>query len=398
MPLAIVFDMLKASKRRKRGRKTMAEQQTKRPDYWAPTASDTPNPLGLRGIGFVQFATSDPAQMDGVFKALGCSRLQTRSDRKQSYYRQRDIHFVIDEAESGFERAFAEQHGPSICAMGWRVDDPQQAFAEALRRGAQAFEPGKIGAASLDFPAIFGIGDSILFFIPNTMEPEWLEAQGFKPLPENSQHPLSKRADIVPDLGFVRIDHLTNNVYKGTMDYWAHFYKDIFGFTEVRYFDIKGEQTGLTSFALRSPDGSFSIPINQGNESKSQIEEYLRDYHGPGVQHLALLTEDLPGAVESLKADTSGHGIETLDIKSGYYQEAFQRVPQVTEDREQLQRLNLLVDGDPEGYLLQIFTRNLFGPIFFELIQRKNHHAFGEGNFTALFESIERDQARRGVL
>jgi 4-hydroxyphenylpyruvate dioxygenase len=385
-------------------------EQVQRPDYWAPTTtgmSSSPNPIGLRGIGFVQFATQNDAQtsqMDGVFKALGCSRLQVREDRKQSYYRQRNIHFIVDEAESGFERAFAEQHGPSVCAMGWRVDDPQQAFAEALRRGAQAFEPGKTGAASLDFPAIYGIGDSILYFIPNNVPnrteetPAWLAVQGFTPLPANSRHPLNNRADQVPELGFICVDHLTNNVYKGTMSYWAHFYKDIFGFTEVRYFDIKGEQTGLTSFALRSPDGSFSIPINEGNEAKSQIEEYLRDYRGAGVQHLAFLSNDLPTAVEMLKADDSSHGIETLDIKPDYYQEAFQRVPQVTEDREQLQRLNLLIDGDADGYLLQIFTRNLFGPIFFELIQRKNHHAFGEGNFKALFESIERDQARRGVL
>lgn len=376
----------------------MSHSATQRPDYWSKNANDVPNPIGLRGIGFVQFSTSESDRMDRIFKALGCSRLRERTDRKQSYYNQNDIHFLVDEAESGFERAFCEQHGSSICAMGWKVDNPKEAFEIALSRGAKAFESGKIGAASLTFPAIYGIGDSILYFVPNSEPEKWLQEQNFALLPENSHHPSSQRADKVETLGFSYIDHLTNNVYKGTMGYWADFYKNIFGFTEVRYFDIKGEQTGLTSFALRSPDGSFSIPINQGNESKSQIEEYLRDYRGPGVQHLALLTNDLPDAIERLKADSSDHGIETLDIKEGYYEEAFARVPQVTEDRNQLKRLNLLVDGDPEGYLLQIFSRNLFGPIFFEFIQRKNHHAFGEGNFKALFESIERDQARRGVL
>jgi 4-hydroxyphenylpyruvate dioxygenase len=376
----------------------MSHPAAERPDYWEKTSADTPNPIGLRGIGFVQFTTLDVARMDRIFKALGCSRLQERQDRKQSYYNQSNIHFIVDESESGFERAFCEQHGSSICAMGWKVDDPQEAFDIAISRGAKIFEAGKIGTPSLKFPAIYGIGDSILYFIPNGEPDKWLKELNFKELPEKSIHPVSQRKDRVEELGFRTIDHLTNNVYKGTMDYWANFYKSIFGFTEVRYFDIKGEQTGLTSFALRSPDGSFSIPINQGNEAKSQIEEYLRDYRGPGVQHLALLTNDLPEAIERLKADCSDHGIETLDIKEGYYEEAFARVPQVTEDREQLKRLNLLVDGDPEGYLLQIFSKNLFGPIFFEFIQRKNHHAFGEGNFKALFESIERDQARRGVL
>lgn len=349
------------------------------------------NPLGLRGIGFLQFTTQEFDKVDCILKALGCSRLMDRRNgpkpRAQSYYRQNDIHILVDQAESGFERAFAEQHGTSVCAMGWRVDDAKTAFAEALRRGATAFEPGKIGAPSLDLPAIEGIGGSIIYFIEADAPRSegWMRQHGFLPL---------DAPEMVPDKGFLKVDHLTNNVYKGTMSYWSDFYKSIFGFTEVRYFDIRGQKTGLTSFALRSPDGSFSIPINEGNEAKSQIEEYLRDYRGPGVQHIALLTANLPDSVEKMQ----GSGIETLDIAPNYYEEVFQRVPQVTEDRERLQRLQILVDGDEEGYLLQIFTRNLFGPIFIEMIQRKNHQAFGEGNFTALFESIERDQVRRGVL
>lgn len=203
-----------------------------------------------------------------------------------------------------------------------------------------------------------------------------------------------KDPDLVPSKGFQVIDHLTNNVYKGTMERWSNFYKDIFGFIEVRYFDIRGAKTGLLSYALRSPCGKFCIPINEGTEAKSQINEYLDEYKGPGVQHIAFLTSDIIKSLESLK----GTGIETLDMDNEYYEEAFKRVPQVTEDRSKLQDLQILVDGDEEGYLLQIFTKNIIGPIFFEIIQRKNHLAFGEGNFGALFRSIERDQQKRGYL
>ena len=349
----------------------------------------TQNPVGLQGIGFIQFTTHEPEYMDRVLKGFGFSKLMRHRDQAQFYYRQNDIHVLVSHGESGFERAFAEQHGSAICAMGWRVANAETAFKEAVKRGAVPFIPGKIGACSLSLPAIYGIGDSIIYFVegdtPSAEPGSYLQQQGFIPL---------ESPELVAEKGFVVVDHLTNNVYKDTMDYWADFYKQIFGFTEVRYFDIKGQKTGLTSFALKSPDGSFSIPINQGNEAKSQIEEYLRDYRGAGVQHLAFATRDLLASVEKLQ----GSGIETLDIQPDYYIEAFQRVPQVTEDRERIKRLQILVDGDEEGYLLQIFTKNLFGPIFIEMIQRKNHHAFGEGNFKALFESIERDQERRGVL
>ena len=200
--------------------------------------------------------------------------------------------------------------------------------------------------------------------------------------------------DIVPNLGFEFIDHLTNNVQQGTMKKWADFYKDIFGFYEIRYFDIRGAKTGLTSYALRSPDGSFCIPINEGTESKSQINEYLDEYKGPGVQHIALHTSSMIDSISQLNKTQ----VETLDIDDEYYQEVFNRVPNVSEDHKKLQDLQILVDGDDEGYLLQIFTKNIIGPIFFEIIQRKNHHAFGEGNFGALFRSIERDQEKRGYL
>lgn len=342
------------------------------------------NPIGLQGVEFVYFTSLDGDYAHNIFKTLGFSKLMKHNERDLFYYRQNDIHFMLDYAETGFERAFAEQHGHSICAMGWRVNDAKFAYEEALRRGAQPFEPGKEGDKVFDIPAIYGIGDSLIYFIDDYTDRSYLSKVGFEALDS---------PEMVEDKGFNFVDHLTNNVYKGTMAYWADFYKKIFGFYEIRYFDIKGEKTGLTSFALKSPCGLFSIPINEGNESKSQIEEYLRDYRGTGVQHLALASEDLLASLDKLAG-----GIDTLDIDDEYYEEAFQRVPNVTEDRDHIKRHQVLIDGDEEGYLLQIFTKNLFGPIFFELIQRKNHHAFGEGNFTALFKSIERDQARRGVL
>jgi len=357
------------------------------------------NPLGLSGIAFIQYASLEPDYVDSLFTPLGLSKTHKHASRNQYYYHQNDVHFLLDHAETGFERAFAEQHGHSVCAMGWRVADAQKAHAEAIKRGAEPFNSGKYGPQSLSFPAIFGIGDSIIYFVDSHESDTqgnrqaWLTEQGFQPLEQLGGKPV-----LVPEKGFLFVDHLTNNVYKGTMAYWADFYKDIFGFTEVRYFDIKGAKTGLTSFALKSPCKTFSIPINEGNESKSQIEEYLRDYRGTGVQHIALATADLLDTLDRISEDKNADKIPTLDIDADYYEEAFQRVPQVTEDKAHIQRHQVLIDGDPEGYLLQIFTKNVLGPIFFEFIQRKNHDAFGEGNFTALFKSIERDQERRGVL
>jgi len=199
---------------------------------------------------------------------------------------------------------------------------------------------------------------------------------------------------LVQDRGFTAIDHLTNNVPRGTLAEWRAFYRDVLGFTDVRTFDIHGEKTGLVSYALRSPCGKFCIPINEGTESASQIEEYLREYRGAGVQHLALLSNDLLASLEGLRSA----GIETLDIDPSYYVSVFDRVPGVVEDHAALARAQILVDGDREGYLLQIFTKNVIGPIFFELIQRRNHLSFGEGNFGALFRSIEREQERRGAI
>lgn len=340
-----------------------------------PGSSD--NPCGLTGIAFVEFTGPEPDRLARLFEAFGFSRLRRHMRRDVLHFRQNDIHFLLDRDAQGFAAEFGQLHGPSICAMGWAVENAAHAHAEAVRRGARPY--GKETVYGV--PAIYGIGDSLIYFVDR--DGGW-----------DRQFVDLEQPAIVEDKGFLAIDHLTNNVQKGTLETWSRFYKDVFGFTDVRYFDIRGAKTGLTSYALRSPDGSFCIPINEGSEKKSQIEEYLREYNGPGIQHLAFLTNDLLASLDRLE----GAGIETLDIDDEYYATVFDRVPHVTEDRERIRKHKVLVDGDEEGYLLQIFTRNVIGPIFIEMIQRKNHLAFGEGNFGALFRSIERDQERRGTL
>lgn len=340
--------------------------------------TDTTNPTGLRGIRFVELASADPDALDTLLQGFGFSRVQRLPDSDVVLYRQGYINMVINRETEGFAAEFVKTHGPSLPSMGWWVDNADVAFREAVARGARPYE----GPTPYGVPAIYGIGDSLIHFVD-----------------DDAADVLAKFVDLdephlVPNKGFQIIDHLTNNVEKGTMETWQRFYKDVFGFTEVRTFDIKGEKTGLTSYALRSPDGSFCIPINEGNEDKSQIEEYLREYKGPGVQHLAFLTDDLLASLDAMKDS----GIETLEIDPTYYQEVFERVPNVTEDPGRIEAHQALVDGDDEGYLLQIFTKNLVGPIFVEMIQRKNHQSFGEGNFGALFRSIEIDQEKRGVL
>ena len=341
------------------------------------------NPIGLRGIEFTEFTSQDSGFMDSVFSAFGFSKLKRHQDKEIYYYNQNDIHFLLNNEKSGFSADFTRSHGPAICSMGWRVDDAKSALDEAVKRGAKAADPAMI---DLPYPAIYGIGDSLIYFI---------DKFGANGSIYNDDFVALDAPTIVENLGFIEIDHLTNNVYKGTMETWANFYKNIFGFEDVRYFDIKGQKTGLISYALRSPDGSFCIPINEGkDDNNNQIDEYLGEYNGPGVQHIAFRSNDLLGSLDKMDRSI----IDTLDIHDTYYEEVFNRVPNVTEDHKRIQHHQVLVDGDESGYLLQIFTKNLFGPIFIELIQRKENLGFGEGNFKALFESIERDQERRGVI
>ncbi len=344
------------------------------------------NEIGLDGIEFVEFASPNPEALHKLFLEFGFSRTMRHGKKNIDFYVQNDIHFLINNEPQSFANQFSKLHGPSICSMGWRVKDAEKALAVALKRGANACEKVDLMTASgKRIPAIYGIGESLIYFIDGYNERDLYETLGFEKL---------AKPDLVPQKGFLAVDHLTNNVYKGTMEKWSSFYKTVFGFTEVRYFDIRGAKTGLTSYALRSPCGKFCIPINEADEAKSQINEYLDEYKGPGIQHLAFLTQDILKSLDALH----GSSIQTLDIDDEYYQSIYDRVPNVTEDREKIRKYNVLIDGDSEGYLLQLFTKNLIGPIFIEIIQRKNHLSFGEGNFGALFRSIERDQMKRGVL
>jgi 4-hydroxyphenylpyruvate dioxygenase len=352
------------------------------PPSAAPGTIGPTNPCGLDGIDFVELAGPDPEALHRLLLGFGFSRTLHHPRRQIDVYQQHDITFLLHRGDGAAAR-FASEHGPCIPGMGWRVADAAAAAATAVARGAEALG-GDLTVDGAPVPAVAGIGGSALYFIELRGEDRW-RALGFE------RHRQRVR---VKSAGFLAIDHLTNNVPRGAMGRWADFYKQVFGFTEVRYFDIRGVQTGLVSYALRSPCGRFCIPINEGTEARSQINEYLDEYRGPGVQHLAFLTDDLLASLEAL----DGSGIATLDIDADYYETVFDRVPNVREDHAALQRRQILIDGDDQGYLLQIFTHNLIGPIFIELIQRHNHLSFGEGNFGALFRSIERDQARRGYL
>jgi len=337
------------------------------------------NYLGLRGLEFVEFGPASPEHLHQLFISFGFSKIMKHESKDVDYYKQNDIHFLLNKQPGSFADKFAQEHGPSISSMGWRVVDAKAAQQEAVKKGAKAAE------GDYPFPAIYGIGENLIYFIENFQDKDRYSKWGFK------AHP---NPQITPSKGFICIDHLTNNVYPGQMKKWTKFYKEIFGFTQIRYFDIRGAQTGLTSFALKSPCGTFCIPINEGTEKKSQINEYLEEYKGEGIQHLAFTTHDILRSLEELKKTN----IKTLDIDDEYYQEVFDRVPNVTEEHQALQKMQVLVDGDERGYLLQIFTKNIIGPIFVEIIQRKNNFSFGEGNFGALFRSIERDQQQRGYL
>ncbi|MBH9551234.1 4-hydroxyphenylpyruvate dioxygenase [Inhella gelatinilytica] len=342
-----------------------------------------PNPCGLRGIEFTEFCGPDLGYLESLFWAFGFSKVRRHAQKDITYFRQNDIHFLLNGEREGHSAAFAKAHGPSISAMAWRCDNGQEAVKAAVARGAV-----EVPADQKDhpYPAVWGIGGSVIYFID--------VVQAGQPTIYDRDFVALEKPLVQAHKGFTVVDHLTNNVPPGEQDKWASFYKDIFGFTEVRYFDIKGVKTGLTSFALRSPDGSFCIPINQPKDDKDQIAEYLREYKGPGVQHLAFATTDILASLDALQ----GSPIDTLEIDDEYYDEVFNRVPGVREDHARIRAHQVLVDGDESGYLLQIFTKNIIGPIFIEIIQRQNNLGFGEGNFGALFRSLEKDQERRGVI
>ncbi len=342
------------------------------------------NPLGLDGIEFIEYATPDVAALEQMFFKFGFQKVGQHKRRQVTLYRQNMVNFVINNEPGTFAAKFAKQHGPSICATGFRTKSATRALDLAVQRGARAIET-KGDGASHSFPAIYGIGDSAVYFVDRYRGPVHFD-DDFRYL-QSERFPKGK--------GLTVIDHLTNNVPKGEMQKWCDFYRNVFNFQEVRKFDIKGETTGLTSKVMRSPCQKITIPINEPTEGKSQIQEYLDEYHGSGIQHLAMITGDILKSVGQLKEA----GIEFLDATPETYYDALPgRVPNVNEDMNEIRSKAVLVDGDEQGYLLQILSKNLIGPIFFEIIQRKGHNGFGEGNFQALFDAIERDQRKRGYL
>ena len=341
------------------------------------------NPIGLDGMEFIEYAAPKPhEQLEQLFERWGFQKVGDHKTKNVSLYAQNSIRFIVNRETDSFAQQFSGAHGPSICATGFRVKNAEKALSEAVKRGAKPVPP----ARHHSFPAVYGIGDSVIYFID-----QYSQSQLYGVYEKDFN---LRTHDKISGHALLTIDHLTNNVPKGGMQEWCDFYSRIFNFREVRYFDIRGKQTGLYSKVMRSPCDKIIIPINEPVGEKSQIQEYLEEYHGSGIQHVALFTADIITSLRGLKrAD-----IEFLDTIDTYYDLLPKRLPNVTEDIDRLHELKILADGDEEGYLLQIFSKNLIGPIFFEVIQRKNHMGFGEGNFQALFDSIEEDQRRRGYL
>ncbi|MDH4050916.1 MAG: 4-hydroxyphenylpyruvate dioxygenase [Rubrivivax sp.] len=354
------------------------------------------NPMGTDGFEFIEYAAPDPAAMGALFERMGFVAIARHRHKNVLLYRQGEINFIVNAEADSFAQRFARLHGPSICAIAFRVQDAKVAYERAISQGAWGYA-GTTGPGELNVPAIKGIGDSLIYFVdrwrgkggaqPGDIGNIGFFDVDFEPLPGASLDPAG--------VGLTYIDHLTHNVHRGRMNEWAEFYERLFNFREIRYFDIEGQVTGVKSKAMTSPCGKIRIPINEeGNETPGQIQEYLDMYRGEGIQHIALGAVDLFATVDALRA----HGVKLLDTVDTYYELVDQRIPGHGEDVAELKKRKILVDGKAGELLLQIFSENQLGPIFFEFIQRKGDQGFGEGNFKALFESIELDQMRRGVL
>ena len=355
----------------------------------APTGDLFENPLGTDGFEFVEFTSPEPERLKGLFELLGFTAVSRHRSKNVLRFRQGDINFILNMEPTGQPAAFRATHGPSANAMAFRVRDAARALKLAVERGATAVV-GPVGPMELNIPAIEGIGGSNLYLVDRYGAQEIYDVD-FTPIPG------ADATAAANSKGLTYLDHLTHNVHRGQMATWAGFYERIFNFREIRYFDIEGAQTGLFSKAMTSPDGKIRIPLNESQDEHSQIEEFLRDYKGEGIQHVALGTDDIYASVEAMREA----GVKFQDTIDTYYEQLEGRVPGHGENLQRLKADKILLDGAPtegQGLLLQIFTENMIGPIFFELIQRKGNEGFGEGNFKALFESIELDQIRRGVL
>jgi 4-hydroxyphenylpyruvate dioxygenase len=348
------------------------------------------NPIGTDGFEFVEFTSPEPEKLAAYFEQIGFTAVGRHRSKNVVHYKQADINFILNMEPKGQPADFREKHGPSANAMAFRVKDAKKAFEEAVKRGAKPVK-SPVGPGELDIPAIEGIGGAYVYLV-DRYGAQTIYDVDFEPIPGADW---KKNA-----IGLTYLDHLTHNVFRGNMAKWADYYERIFNFRQIRYFDIEGKVTGLFSKAMTSPDGKIRIPLNEskGEEGKvDQIEEYLQRYKGEGIQHLAFGTDDLYAVVDRLRE----RGVELQDTIDAYFDLIDKRLPGHGESVEELRKRRILIDGAPsegQGLLLQIFGKDAIGPIFFEFIQRKGNEGFGEGNFKALFESIELDQIRRGVL
>jgi 4-hydroxyphenylpyruvate dioxygenase len=358
------------------------------------------NPMGTDGFEFIEFAAPDPLALGAVFERIGFRAIAKHRHKNVLLFRQGEINFIVNAEPASFAQRFARLHGPSICAIAFRVRDAKQAYERALGLGAWGYA-NQAGPGELNIPAIKGIGDSVIYFVDrwrgkNDARAGDIGNIGFFDVDFESLPGVDGAAALGhAGNGLRTIDHLTHNVHRGRMAEWAEFYERIFGFRELRYFDIEGQVSGIKSKAMTSPCGKIRIPINEeGNDAKGQVQEYLERYRGEGIQHIALDSQDLPSTVDAMRRA----GVMLLDTPDTYYELVDRRIPGHGQDLVALKARKILIDGTADELLLQIFSENQLGPIFFEFIQRKGNQGFGEGNFKALFESIELDQMRRGVL
>ncbi|HEY1614241.1 MAG TPA: 4-hydroxyphenylpyruvate dioxygenase [Rhizomicrobium sp.] len=346
------------------------------------------NPMGTDGFEFVEYTAPDVADLHALFERMGFRAVARHRSKAVTLYRQGEVNFVVNAEPESHGSRFAKAHGPSACAMAFRVQDAAKAYRLAIEKGAKPFR-NDVGPMELNIPAIEGIGGSVIYLVDRYGDHSIYDVDFVATDPS--------KGFAHDGAGLELVDHVTHNVFRGNLDLWAGFYERLFNFREVRYFDIEGKLTGLKSRAMTSPCGKIRIPINESSDDKSQIEEYLHTYRGEGIQHIALSTGDIYASVTGLR----GKGVVFQDTPETYYERIDNRVKGHGEDIDHLKRERILIDGAPtedQGLLLQIFTQNAIGPIFFEIIQRKGNEGFGEGNFRALFESIELDQIRRGVL
>ena len=350
------------------------------------------NPIGTDGFEFVEFTSPDPEPVARSFEQMGFTAVARHRSKNVLRYKQGDINFLLNMDKTGQVAAFRSEHGPSANAMAFRVRDAKHALETAIARGAEAVE-GLAGPMELNIPAIRGIGGAFVYLVDRYGAQSIYDVD-FKPIPGAAETEAKRQ------LGLTYLDHLTHNVKRGNMAKWARYYEEIFNFREIRYFDIEGKVTGLFSKAMTSPCGKIRIPLNEskGEAGKvDQIEEYLQRYRGEGIQHIALGSNNLYDSVDALRAN----GVALQDTIETYFDLIDKRLPGHGEPVAELRKRRILIDGAPsegQGLLLQIFSKDAIGPIFFEFIQRKGNEGFGEGNFKALFESIELDQIRRGVL